>query len=769
MIDIKLPFWLDGEQLGKLTAGSKVWWTRAEGWIYWTRTQFDPLTCAVPLLNLLAYQRDVQRFNGESEELFRKRVKFAYLNARDAGQKAGFERIFERLGLGHLDQVERFDETNWDVIKLLLTDTQISENPDLLMDIVMKYGRTCRRYTFTTEDPITFGLPAFDVIHTYGYQVASLVAGAVPETDNQAPSVPSMMTANVISSTRIDLVSTAATDNVGVIGYKWYRGEVLSDQVGFVGASVSMNAVNGAITLGSNRFGSALPTYGGGGVYQWAKNLTDSNPYWAAFKAEYTARPFKIVWLQLAALATDAANETYANALAVVNQIKTRVPGAVVYVSAQPNYTPSTWVCSLAGADGPARMQSLADQLVANGECERGPVMGPLVASTMLRPNDTCHANTTGENFEGQQLINFFNGVTPSITYAQVGTTTSPNFSDTGVTGGKTYSYKVAAYDAANNTSALSAPMTAQAALTQSRAIGFCSIDTVINETWIKYNLLRIGWKALNPSSGVYDFSAIESRIDKLPAHQQLSLVVFAVGASVGNAQNTKTCPDFVISGASATWSAGDYGTSPVPGDAFAQSAWDTFCNALANHVYQGYALKDHPKIANVDCSIPGCQGIRLRSLPPNYTAAGYKQACIDGVTSMITRFPSKNCYVGLFGIINKTADARDIRDTLIDLFPNIAFFQENWTGKNPDFTSDQGKLVQEVASTNAIMVQSCGTFSNQAAFNWCGWAVNDNPQLALDHVAGIGVTYFELYEADIKYASYKQTWIDHAATFPTS
>jgi hypothetical protein len=174
MIRLKLPFWLDGPQLAKLTAGAQAWWEQAEGWLTWMQGQFDPLTCPVPLLNLLAYQRDVRRFTGESEALYRKRVKFAYLNAADAGYKAGFERIFERLGLGYVEQIERFDAVNWDVIGLVLSDATLAENPELLRQIVTTYGRTCRRYEFTTIAPLPISAPAFAVGHVYSYDVATI-------------------------------------------------------------------------------------------------------------------------------------------------------------------------------------------------------------------------------------------------------------------------------------------------------------------------------------------------------------------------------------------------------------------------------------------------------------------------------------------------------------------------------------------------------------------------------------------------------------------
>jgi len=80
-------------------------------------------------------------------------VKYAFLNAKDAGSKAGFIRIFERLGIGYVEIEERFDVENWDVIKIRLSDSQLAKKTELLNLIIRKYGRTCRRYTF---EVITF-------------------------------------------------------------------------------------------------------------------------------------------------------------------------------------------------------------------------------------------------------------------------------------------------------------------------------------------------------------------------------------------------------------------------------------------------------------------------------------------------------------------------------------------------------------------------------------------------------------------------------------
>ncbi|WP_132690858.1 phage tail protein [Volucribacter psittacicida] len=156
---ITLPFWLNKGELVKIARLFENWW----GYILnLLQTQFNILdeeNCSERILNLIAYQRDIERFNNEPLSLFRKRVKYAYINAKESGSKIGFIRIFERLGIGYVEIEERFDNENWDVIKIRLSDSQLSKNHELLNLIIRKYGRTCRRYTFeilTNEQVIIY-------------------------------------------------------------------------------------------------------------------------------------------------------------------------------------------------------------------------------------------------------------------------------------------------------------------------------------------------------------------------------------------------------------------------------------------------------------------------------------------------------------------------------------------------------------------------------------------------------------------------------------
>ncbi|MEX3019370.1 phage tail protein [Kluyvera sp. STS39-E] len=161
---LKLPSWMDKGDPARLLRACVKFWSQVYEWVTWPLRQFDPLTCAEPILSLIAWERDMTRFNGEPLELYRKRVSYAFINAQQAGEIAGFIAIFARLGIGKVELLERQDAEDWDVIVARVTDSQIADNSDLLLEIIRKYGRTCRRYRFEviTSKTITIGVGWYD-------------------------------------------------------------------------------------------------------------------------------------------------------------------------------------------------------------------------------------------------------------------------------------------------------------------------------------------------------------------------------------------------------------------------------------------------------------------------------------------------------------------------------------------------------------------------------------------------------------------------------
>lgn len=148
MIKVNLPIWLNKGEVVKLKNALVKFWEKLESWLMFPIAQFDPETCDERLLFLFAYQRDVKRLNNEPVSLFRKRIKYAFINAQESGSVVGFKKIFERLEIGAVQILERQSGYDWDVIILRISDNQINQNHELLAEIIRQYGRTCRRYFF---------------------------------------------------------------------------------------------------------------------------------------------------------------------------------------------------------------------------------------------------------------------------------------------------------------------------------------------------------------------------------------------------------------------------------------------------------------------------------------------------------------------------------------------------------------------------------------------------------------------------------------------
>ncbi|EKO3378362.1 phage tail protein [Vibrio fluvialis] len=160
LIQTPTPWWQDGETTSEeikepyfLSSGVFTFLKLVRTWLLFPLNQFDALTCSEKLLRLMAWDRDIKRFDGEPLELFRKRVKYAAINAKDAGSVFGFKRIFARLDIGIVAFKERESAVDWDVCTIELSDSSISQNSKLVQTLIEQYGRTCRRYRFQVTYP----------------------------------------------------------------------------------------------------------------------------------------------------------------------------------------------------------------------------------------------------------------------------------------------------------------------------------------------------------------------------------------------------------------------------------------------------------------------------------------------------------------------------------------------------------------------------------------------------------------------------------------
>lgn len=143
-----------------------------------------------------------------------------------------------------------------------------------------------------------------------------------------------------------------------------------------------------------------IRNYGGGTIHQWAVG-TQSSQYWQAFTRQQQLSPATTFWLSLCARVGES--NYFNDAEAVVAGIRSRVPNAVIYVSALNDFTET---CPICGPNGPELMQQTRDQLVAADDALLGPDLGTLTPSQVTE--DHCHPNTPGKMYLGQFLEDFF-------------------------------------------------------------------------------------------------------------------------------------------------------------------------------------------------------------------------------------------------------------------------------------------------------------------------------------------------------------------------
>ncbi len=168
-----LRFWMAGGYLQRLVSVLDIFWDHIRDKFAALFGASSALTCTPTILRLLAYQRDIEHLHGESEELFRLRVHYAFANTRDSGSIAGFQKIWARLNLGELRQLERVESMDWDVILLTIDEQVFAAMVDSFLEtLIAQYGRTCRRYRCQSIARVPEIVRAFEFSGEYFYATA---------------------------------------------------------------------------------------------------------------------------------------------------------------------------------------------------------------------------------------------------------------------------------------------------------------------------------------------------------------------------------------------------------------------------------------------------------------------------------------------------------------------------------------------------------------------------------------------------------------------
>lgn len=143
-----LPIWMDGPNARAFKSLMTNWWEQVGLWARLPVTTFDVLTCDIRFVDLIAYQRGIDRYAGELEGFYRLRVHHAWRNAIAAGTPAGMTQVFDNLALPVPEFTERLPQYDWDMTKVRIpsrdyADATLREQIHFTLSV---YWQTCRRF-----------------------------------------------------------------------------------------------------------------------------------------------------------------------------------------------------------------------------------------------------------------------------------------------------------------------------------------------------------------------------------------------------------------------------------------------------------------------------------------------------------------------------------------------------------------------------------------------------------------------------------------------
>jgi len=291
-------------------------------------------------------------------------------------------------------------------------------------------GSVAATFTFTHADSYIAELLAFRPL-----------SGSA---DTNAPSVPTTLTATAVSTSQINLTWAASTDNVGVTGYQVFRN---GTKVATVTATNYSDTGLSASTTYSYAV-AAVDAAGNVSAQSTGTTATTQALPIAPTIASFAVSPTNITAGSSATLSWSVSGSP-TPVLTINNGIGT-VTGTSLVVS--PTAT-TTYTLSASNSAGTASAQ--ATVTVSPAPDTNAPSVPASLTATAVSTsqiNLTWAASTDNVGVTGYQV--FRNGT-------KVATVTATNYSDTGLSASTTYSYAVAAADAAGNVSAQSTSVSA--------------------------------------------------------------------------------------------------------------------------------------------------------------------------------------------------------------------------------------------------------------------------------------------------------------------
>ncbi|MEZ9417853.1 hemolysin, partial [Vibrio sp. 10N.286.49.E1] len=86
----------------------------------------------------------------------------------------------------HITQDERLANVDWDVINLKIQDGDLTHVPKLLDTVIRQYGRTCRRYQYTSyvEMPLAARSKTIEAQYATSHVKTRINVGMLPNMLN---------------------------------------------------------------------------------------------------------------------------------------------------------------------------------------------------------------------------------------------------------------------------------------------------------------------------------------------------------------------------------------------------------------------------------------------------------------------------------------------------------------------------------------------------------------------------------------------------------
>jgi chitodextrinase len=288
---------------------------------------------------------------------------------------------------------------------------------------------------------------------------ASATTLAPGGSDTQAPSAPGSLSATATSSTSAALSWSAATDNVGVLGYRIFRNgaEVgTSSTTGFNDIGLSPSTVYSYTVIAFDAAGNNSSTSPSAIVTTPAGSQPDSQAPTAPGTLNAVATGSSSVDLSWSA-ATDNVGVTGYRIMRNGAQVGTATGTSYIDVGLTPSttYTYTVVAHDAANNTSPASAPaSVTTNAVGGSDTQAPSAPAALTATATGTSTVDLGWNTSTDNVGVTGYRIFRNG-------SQVGTTTNTTFTDSGLNPATVYTYSVVAFDAAGNTSAPSGSATA--------------------------------------------------------------------------------------------------------------------------------------------------------------------------------------------------------------------------------------------------------------------------------------------------------------------